>query len=265
MTTLFAGRRLLALIPHPDDEAYSMAGLLAHASQQGADVWVVSATRGEAGYDHHHPAATPAEVGETRSAELAASCRLLGAQLPRFLDWPDGGIAECVRSHAIADLVALIRDIQPSVLVSLGPDGAYGHADHVALWELTRLALVSIATSEPTGGFDIRWLVAAFPSALFDAQWRQMTQGRDAERVTDTPPTLGVGPDEVSLRLSLADLRDIKRRSIGAHHSQLVGADPTSLFPPGIVQALLDQERFQVALGLPLPPGSTDPFADLPD
>jgi LmbE family N-acetylglucosaminyl deacetylase len=35
-----AGRVLLAIVPHPDDEAYSMGGTLALAARQGAAVHV---------------------------------------------------------------------------------------------------------------------------------------------------------------------------------------------------------------------------------
>jgi len=41
----------MAVIAHPDDEAYSCAGLLAMAAEGGAVVSVVAATRGEAGRD----------------------------------------------------------------------------------------------------------------------------------------------------------------------------------------------------------------------
>ena len=46
-----AGGRLLAVIPHPDDEAYSMAGTLALCAASGAQIKMICATRGEAGND----------------------------------------------------------------------------------------------------------------------------------------------------------------------------------------------------------------------
>lgn len=43
------GARVLAIIPHPDDEAYTFAGLLAALTRAGARAQVVCATRGEGG------------------------------------------------------------------------------------------------------------------------------------------------------------------------------------------------------------------------
>lgn len=233
-----APRRILAFIPHPDDEAYALAGYLATAARRGDHVHVLSATRGEAGYDHTRPHATPRDVGATRSAELAASCALLGLEVPEFFDWPDGGLARRTDALAAAQLAAAIRDTAPDELVSLGPDGAYGHADHLACYRLTRAALALLRDRAPA------WRVAAFPRGLFLPQWQRMTEGRDAAQVERAPPVLGIDETAVDLRLPLTGLRDLKIEAIAAHRSQLPDGDPHALFPPGIVARLCDEEWF---------------------
>jgi LmbE family N-acetylglucosaminyl deacetylase len=41
--------RLLAILAHPDDETFRCGGMLALLARRGVRVWVLCATRGEAG------------------------------------------------------------------------------------------------------------------------------------------------------------------------------------------------------------------------
>ncbi len=250
------GRRLLALIPHPDDEAYSMAGLLAQAASDGAVVFVISATSGEAGYDHTTPDARPNDIAATRELELTQSCRILGLPPPRFMGWPDGGVADLPLAQAVADLAHVVELVQPHVVASLGADGAYGHADHIALWRF----IWALLSNRAAGQDPVRWLSAAFPAALFDAQRRRMAQGRDTRQLV--PPT-GAPAVSTEIEVRLGSLRDRKLDAIAAHRSQLPDQDPRSLFPLGTVDALLDVERFHLEAGPALPPRASDPFAGL--
>jgi LmbE family N-acetylglucosaminyl deacetylase len=50
--------------------------------------------------------------------------------------------------HAIAEIVAHIRRVRPDVVVTFGPDGAYGHPDHIAISQFTTAAVV--AAADPT-------------------------------------------------------------------------------------------------------------------
>lgn len=253
-------QRLLALIPHPDDESYAMADLLARSAGRGIEVHVVAATRGEGGRDYSRAdeVSSPSAVAATRAAELDESCALLGLPPPAHLDWPDGGLRAMPGAQAVADLVDLIRGVDPDLVVSLDQDGAYGHADHVALWEYTRLALASLMTNAPERRR--RWLAAAFPRDLFLPQWRLMTGGPDAASVSDDAPDLGSEAAAVDLRLDVED-PERKRAAIAAHRSQLAEGTPESLFPPGVVDALLREECYRLVLGPALV--EADPFAAL--
>ena len=99
-----------------------------------------------------------------------------------------------------------------------------------------------------------RLLWAAFPRGLFDPQWRRMADGADAALVADDAPRLGVDAAAVDLKLSVDAA--VKRASIEAHRSQLPDGRAESLFPPGIVAALLREEWYQLASGPPLPAGA---------
>ena len=245
--------RVLAVIPHPDDESYAMAGALHAAAQAGARVHVLCATRGERGDDFSarpgHPA-RPSDLAGRRSRELAASCAALGASAPRFLDLPDGGLTDLPAGRLEATLVDVLQEVSPQVVLGLGPDGAYAHADHLALTE----ALMQALAWAP-GSTRVLW--AAFPRALFEPQWRRMTGGADAALAPGAAPRLGVDADAPDLKLRVD--ATIKRASIEAHRSQLPDGVAESLFPPGIVAALLHEEWYQLASGPRFPDGPASP------
>jgi LmbE family N-acetylglucosaminyl deacetylase len=46
----------------------------------------------------------------------------------------------------VAKLVEHLRRVQPQVVVTFGPDGCYGHPDHIAISQLTTAALLEAAT-----------------------------------------------------------------------------------------------------------------------
>ena len=62
------GRRLLAVLAHPDDETFGCGGVLARYAAEGARVGLVCATRGEAGEISAASLATREDLGEVRES-----------------------------------------------------------------------------------------------------------------------------------------------------------------------------------------------------
>jgi N-acetyl-1-D-myo-inositol-2-amino-2-deoxy-alpha-D-glucopyranoside deacetylase len=58
--------RLLACFAHPDDEAFTAAGVLTASVARGVDVRLICATRGEEGDIRFPSTATVTQGGETR-------------------------------------------------------------------------------------------------------------------------------------------------------------------------------------------------------
>jgi LmbE family N-acetylglucosaminyl deacetylase len=56
-------RRLIGVFAHPDDEVFCAGGTMAWAAGAGAEVIIVSATRGERGQIRDHAAATRRTLG----------------------------------------------------------------------------------------------------------------------------------------------------------------------------------------------------------
>jgi LmbE family N-acetylglucosaminyl deacetylase len=68
-----SARRLLGVFAHPDDEVFCAGGTMARAAEAGAEVMIVSATRGERGQIRDPPAATRRTLGAVLEGELCAA------------------------------------------------------------------------------------------------------------------------------------------------------------------------------------------------
>jgi LmbE family N-acetylglucosaminyl deacetylase len=135
--------RLLGVLAHPDDESLGFGGTFAKYAAEGMETYLVTATRGERGrFGADGGRGDPVEVGRVREAELRAAAGVLGIREVSVLGLPDGGVDKVPAGSAIEAIVRHIRRIQPDVVVTFGPEGAYGHPDHIAISQLTTAAIV---------------------------------------------------------------------------------------------------------------------------
>jgi LmbE family N-acetylglucosaminyl deacetylase len=160
-------RRLLAMLAHPDDESLGLGGTLAKYAAEGVDTYVVTATRGQSGRYRgvrrghpDHPGTTA--LGRVREAELRAAVDVLGVRELALLDYVDQELDRVDPLEAIGRLAGHVRRIKPQVVVTFGPDGAYGHPDHIAISQLTTAAIVAAADPSFPGSH----LAATTPHAV---------------------------------------------------------------------------------------------------
>jgi LmbE family N-acetylglucosaminyl deacetylase len=136
--------RLLGLFAHPDDETFCAGGTLAKYVAAGAEVMVVSFTRGEAGQIRDTDVATRRTLGQVRATEMQVACERLGVQHLECLDFGDGQLDQLDPQLITAETVEMIRTFRPEVVLTAGEDGAYAHPDHrvvrQAVTEACRLA-----------------------------------------------------------------------------------------------------------------------------
>ena len=138
--------RLMCVLAHPDDESLGVGGALAHYAAEGVETSLVVATRGERGWPSDpsdYPG--PTALGKQREAELRAAAAILGVEDLAFLGYLDGDLDQADPAAATALIVAEMRRVRPHVVVTFGPDGAYGHPDHIAISQLTAAAVVAAA------------------------------------------------------------------------------------------------------------------------
>jgi LmbE family N-acetylglucosaminyl deacetylase len=134
---------ILGLWAHPDDEAYLSGGVMAAAVDAGARVTCVTATRGERGTPDPD-SWPPPRLAALRDMELAASMAVLGVADHRQLGYPDGGCSGVPAHDAVARLTAVIEEVRPDTVLTFGPDGMTGHADHRAVSAWTTAAVQAV-------------------------------------------------------------------------------------------------------------------------
>lgn len=147
--------RMLVVAAHPDDEALGFGGVLARAAGQGIETYLVTATRGDRGRYFGHPPGAPehpgaAALAELRERELLASAAVLGIRDVTVLGYPDAGLDAASVPEIVGRLARHIRHLRPQVVLTFGPDGAYGHPDHIAIAQFTTTAIV--AAGSPADG-----------------------------------------------------------------------------------------------------------------
>ena len=139
--------RVLAIFAHPDDETLCAGGTLAKYASAGADVRVVSLTKGGAGQIRDAGAATRATLTAAREREFHAAGAELGLTETRCLDYPDGELPG-IDHEVLVDLASgLLDELEPEVVITFGPDGFSGHPDHVVVGAAVTAACFDRATT----------------------------------------------------------------------------------------------------------------------
>lgn len=160
---------LLAIFPHPDDETFSAGGLMAAAVERGFRVVLDCMTRGEAGESSNPQFDTPEKLGQARELELATAMQVLGIAEIHHLGYRDSGMAGSLEAQhpqaflqapieVVAERLAVeIRDLQPSIVVTFGEDGVYGHPDHIHTYLAATLAVSLAADPSALQGRGAHW------------------------------------------------------------------------------------------------------------
>jgi LmbE family N-acetylglucosaminyl deacetylase len=147
---------LATILAHPDDETFGVGGTLIRYVKEGVKVHSLCLTEGEQGWagPKDAPIVPREQVGPTRAKELAEAGRRMGLASVTCLKYPDGGLAGVKESLVVNDIVRWLRTVRPDVTIIWGPDGGYGHPDHIAAGEraLRAIELAGIHRYEPSLG-----------------------------------------------------------------------------------------------------------------
>jgi len=143
MKTIREKRTLLSVLAHPDDESFGMGGTLAKYAENGTDVHLICATRGEAGEVTPEFLEGQNSIAHLREMELRCAVNKLGINEVQLLDYRDSGMSGSADNanpealiNAPVDQVAkeiaeYIRKIKPQVILTFDPIGGYRHPDHI--------------------------------------------------------------------------------------------------------------------------------------
>ena len=153
MLNSYKGYRMLLVHAHPDDETINNGSTMALYAALGAQVTLVTCTRGEEGEvlvpDLAHLAAHATDsLGNHRVEELAVAMKALGVSDHRFLGdgfikYRDSGMMGTEPNNradvfwnadfdqATNHLIRVIDEVKPHVLITYDEFGGYGHPDHI--------------------------------------------------------------------------------------------------------------------------------------
>ncbi|MCS5478874.1 N-acetyl-1-D-myo-inositol-2-amino-2-deoxy-alpha-D-glucopyranoside deacetylase [Corynebacterium sp. YIM 101645] len=279
MTTRdLVGYRIVAVHAHPDDEAITTGGSLSDLARRGADVLVVTCTLGEEGEVIGEPFAHLTndhadQLGGFRIGELSRALAILGVRgcflggAGRFRDSGMAGSPAHGNPRAFVNsgraavdlLVDILAAERPHLLITYGPDGGYGHPDHIRAHEITHAAAKHVDIPR------ILWTVSdhAETTAGVEAITR-VPEGWSLPDATYLANATSRGHD-VAVELDDAALA-AKREAMRAHATQIWFADgsvsvtnPEAAWGQGrhpvwalsnlLAQPLLSREHYQLGAG----------------
>lgn len=193
-----APRRLLAVFPHPDDEAYGAAGALWRAAAApDTAAYLLTLTNGEASTVMARAGHTSEGIARLRAERMQAVAARLGLDALRLPGLPDGKLARMDLDALCAPITEALDDYDPHVVIAHDPRGVNGHPDHIAAHWAVRLAL----RARP----HVRLAMVAYPPALTESMRpRLMFPTQDQE----IDAQLDLGPDEIEAKEACLRIHD---------------------------------------------------------
>jgi LmbE family N-acetylglucosaminyl deacetylase len=212
----------MAVLAHPDDESLGIGGTLVKYASAGVETHLLTATRGDGGrYGTHRPgeAGHPgrAALASIREKELRAAAAVLGVRDVALLEYRDGELDRANAQEAIAAIVEHLRRVQPDVVITFGPDGAYGHPDHIAISQFTTAAVVRAADTDYRVSklYYIAWTAATW--AAYQSALKRLTSTVDGvERQVVPSPEWGT-----TTRIDTSAVWPTVWRAVQCHRTQM--------------------------------------------
>ena len=216
---------LVQIVAHPDDEAFGTGGTLTKYANEGVDVHLIMATRGEAGRIANPAISATQPISALREQELRNACKHYAIKQLHMLDFLDGQTAVVPPAEAVYKIVKLLRELKPQVVMSFGPDGVYGHFDHLVVHPWATAAVELSATAERWPELGTAHQVAKFyHRALPQAQVDQMKErfGRTSVDMGGVPFSFtGYPQEQLTTFIDTREYAHTKLEAIRCHASQI--------------------------------------------
>ena len=280
-------QRMLLVHAHPDDETIQQGATMAKYAARGTQVTLVTCTLGEEGEVlvpelEHLASHREDKLGQHRIAELANAMKVLGVTDHRFLGkagkYRDSGMVWHEEGHAIAgedvkegtfwradlleaaaDLVDVIREVRPQVLVTYDQFGGYGHPDHiqahrVAMYGASLAAVRSFRPElgEPWDVSKIYW--GAMSENRMREGLRRLRASGDTTTFEGMDPEGPMGPFVTPDHLLDAvvdgtEFVDAKMEAMKAHATQITVDGPFFALSNNVGNEVWAMEYFSLARG----------------
>lgn len=230
MKNSLVGKRVLVVHAHPDDEVLFTGGIIAELTNNGADVLLLTATLGEEGevIGQRYKALEGSDLlGGFRIRELQDAARAIGAR-SEYLVAPghfrDSGMVgspahENPRAlvnrvdEAAGGIEKQLASFKPHAVLTYGPDGGYGHPDHIAVHQATERACKATGVSNVWWTIYQRDAIAAALKTITPAEGWEVPSEKYVHNFTNA---------EWDLKVELSDAAyNAKIAGIAAHPTQV--------------------------------------------
>ena len=283
---------LLLVHAHPDDESINNGATMAKYAARGTRVTLVTCTLGEEGEvlvpELAHLASDKDDaLGSHRVTELAHAMMELGVTDHRFLGgqgrYRDSGMVWHEDGHAVAgedvkegtfwradlteaadNLVEVIREVRPQVMVTYDQFGNYGHPDHIQAHRVATYAaaLAAVPSYKPDLGevWDVPKIYwSAMAESRFRATLELLREAGDTETFSGMEPDADLGPfvtpdEHISARVDGSEYLETKLAALARHRSQ-VEMDGPFFRGSENGQSMWGEEFYRIAKGTPGPVG----------
>jgi len=242
-------KRLLAVIAHPDDEAFGPGGTLARYAGSGVEIHLLCATKGEAGENSSikYQVSSIKEnekinIKNIRERELLKSAEILRIKKVEFLEFVDGTLCNAVYHQLAKKIMDKINRFRPQVVITNERRGISGHLDHIAVSMTTTYAFLKNKAAKKLYYF-------CLPQELRDK--------RLGEYFIYFPE--GYKQTEITTRIDYSDYWQKKMQAMKAHGSQI--KDVKELLARFAVWPKMDYYILQYHRGIKVSLPETDLFA----
>ena len=235
---------------------------------RGARITMVCATNGDVGEISDPNLATPETLGQVRREEMRRAMDVTGIADVRFLGYRDSGMAgtedndhpdsllQAEPDRVVAQVVQVIRETRPDVVLTHDPTGGYGHPDHVTMQQRVTQAFSRAADPgyqpdpdqalPPWQSRLLYWV--CFPRSNFRRIWRQMVDaGITPPFASQEVDTIGTPDELVTTVVDVADYLDAKINSLNCHRTQIDPNGPFSQMPEHLLRESMSTEYFSLA------------------
>ena len=264
-TSGHAGMSILATFAHPDDEGFGSGGTLAMLVAGGARVTLVCATNGDVGEISDPALATPETLAEVRQGELRRAMDVTGIEDVRFLGYRDSGMGgtpdnqhrdslnKAAPKTVVRQIVDIIREVRPELLITHDPSGGYGHPDHIATCLHTQEARIAAGDEYFPGAGD-PWITpllyhVCFPKGVFRGIWKKMVElGIEPPFARELADHIGSPDEDVTLTLDVNRYVNTKIASLDCHRTQMNPDGPFAKLPQDYLRETMSTEYFSLAV-----------------
>ena len=251
---------------------------------RGAALTLVCATNGDVGEISDPGLATPDNLGQVRQEELRAAMAVTGVPDVRFLGYRDSGMQgtsdndnpkslyQAPADQVVSQLVDIVQEVRPDVVITHDPSGGYGHPDHMTVHQRMTQAFELAGNDQgqqPGPGANRQpWspgslYYVCFPRSNFRRMWQQMVDNGI------TPPfasleveNIGSPDDAVTTTVDVTAYVDTKIASLACHRTQMNPDGPFAQLPQEMMREIMSTEYFTLVVSQGESAGA-DPLGDL--